>query len=135
VRTDAERIEAMSGIATRLEYGVSLADAARAQGVPPDTAKSWLRRGRAEQTGPYADFAAATKEARDRVAEQTPLDYEELRKVVARAARAGSVQAMRLWWELLRETAEETAAAEEDDPFAEFDELARQRAARERGTW
>ena len=42
---------ARAGLVARLEAGVPLSDAARAEGLPVDTVRSWLRRGRWEGAG------------------------------------------------------------------------------------
>ena len=102
------------------EDGLTIADAARATGIGEKTAKRWLARGRRETSGAYADFADAVdraREARDQA--EPPLDPAELKAVVSRAAKKGSVQAMKLYWEMIR--AEEQPGPEPDDPFAELD--------------
>ena len=102
------------------EDGLTIADAARVTGIGEKTAKRWLARGRRETSGEYRDFADAVERAREaRDEAEPPLDQAELKAVVSRAARKGSVQAMKLRWEMLR--AEELPAPEPDDPFAELD--------------
>lgn len=95
--------------------GVSLADAARAADISPETLRGWVRRGRREPSGAYRDFADAIEEARaeaqGRAAEV--MDKDELGRVAARAARRGSVQAMKLIWEMLKAEPDEPT----DDPF------------------
>jgi len=120
----------MHGIAARIELGVSLQDAAVAEDVSPHTARSWLQRGRREQSGIYNDFAAAVERARERSqAAAAPMDREELKIVVAEAARAGSVTAAKLCWEILR-----AEPGEDADPLAGFDELAARRQRQRKGT-
>jgi hypothetical protein len=122
--------EIRGGLLERTAAGVSLSDAARAVGVRETTAKSWLTRGRREESGEYADFAAAMDEARE-AAKSRPdaMDEAELGRLVSGMARKGSVQAAKLSWEMLRAPSgdEDTAT---DDPLAEVDELARRRRAR-----
>jgi hypothetical protein len=91
-----------AGILARLEAGVSFKDAAIAEGVKPETARSWLTRGRGESDGPYADFALAVEESRakaeaEAAKEMTPEEFEEH---LSAAIRNGSVQAMKLWHEI-----------------------------------
>jgi hypothetical protein len=54
------------------------------------------------------------------------MDADELAVRVSEMVRAGSVQVAKLRWEMLRASSGPDEPAE-DDPFAEFDELARQR--------
>ncbi|MEK6272975.1 MAG: hypothetical protein AABM42_10070 [Actinomycetota bacterium] len=116
----------MARIAARLEYGVSLPDAATAEGARPETVRTWLRRGRREDSGPYADFAQAIEQARERCASRPePMDADELAQVVSEMARNGSVQAAKLRWEMLR-----TPNGQEQPDADEFDELKARRARR-----
>jgi hypothetical protein len=70
----------------------------RRAGVREETLKGWLARGRREDLGPFATFAADVSEARRR-AQQSPgqMSVAEWREHVERAVRGGSVQAMKLW--------------------------------------
>jgi hypothetical protein len=52
------------------------------------------------------------------------MDEDELASVVSELARAGSVQAAKLRWEMLRAA---LAAEEQADPFVELDRLALRR--------
>ena len=85
-----------------MRAGVSLADAARFAGVAPRTLRGWLRNGRRDPTSSYGPFARAIDDARARTAAGGTMDAGELRAVVGRAARHGSVRAMRLVWEMER---------------------------------
>jgi hypothetical protein len=58
-------------------------------------------------------------------------DEQEVLELLGESARLGNVSAMKMLLAYHREHPKES----DDDPFAEFDELARERAARERGTW
>lgn len=110
----------MAAIAARVEFGVSLADAAHSEGAAPDTVKGWLRRGRREGTGHYGDFAAAVEKARERAPDRSaPMDEDELRAVASEAARAGSVRALRLVWKMLRAERQGDSA-----PLNKLDKLA-----------
>ena len=102
------------------EDGLTIADAARVTGIGEKTAKRWLARGRRETDGAYRDFADAVdraREARDQA--EPPLDPAELKAVVSRAAKKGSVQAMKLYWQMIR--VEQQPGSEPADPFAELD--------------
>ena len=100
--TPETRLALMAGIAARVEHGVSLPDAATAQGARPETVRTWLRRGRREDSGPYADFAQAIEQACERVASRPePMGDNELARRVG-DGRGGSVQAAKLRWEMLR---------------------------------
>lgn len=92
--------EVRERILARLELGAAFADAALAAGVRPETARSWLTRGRKQASGIYADFAAAVEQARRSAQSRpAPMDAGEFRTHLEAAVRAGSVQAMKLWVE------------------------------------
>lgn len=123
------RGKVMAAITARVELGVSVADAAVAENARPETVRGWLRRGRREDDGPYADFATAVNKARETAhSRPEPMDADELARVVSEQARRGSVQAMKLRWEMLRAPDPEREGVTDDDPLAEVDELARRRA-------
>jgi transposase len=86
--------------------GVSAADAAEKHGITERTIARWLQRGREHSDGPYGDFAKAVDAARADVHhgghESKPMDEAELVRVVSERARQGSVQAMKLRWDMLR---------------------------------
>jgi transposase-like protein len=111
-----------------LVSGVSIADAAREHDVSVGTVKGWLRRGRDDPGSRYGPFARAVDEAMaERAmppAPELPADEAELRLLASKAARSGNVQAMRLLFEMLRSASE---PADESDPLADLDELARRR--------
>jgi transposase len=113
----------------RFAAGLSLRDAARAADLSQQTVKGWLARGRKESEGEYHDFARAVEEARSSAAARpAPMDAAELAQVVSKMARAGSVQAAKLRWEMLREQV--SLGSESNGPLAEVDELARRRERR-----
>jgi hypothetical protein len=120
--------EACAAIIARVEQGVPFKDAARAAGVKYETARSWLGRGRREDSGPYAEFAQAIEQARHSAVTGASMDADELAQVVSEMARKGSVQAAKLRWEMLRVADEREAAAARY--LDEFDELKARRAAR-----
>lgn len=112
--------ELSEGVLKSIVAGASVPDAARHVGCAPRTVQRWLARGRENPQGRYGLFAErvdAIQRERE-LPRELPLDEEELKRVVARAARKGNVQAMRLAWELI---VREPSAT--DDPF---DDLARQ---------
>lgn len=88
-----------ASITASLRAGGSFAGACREVGLRQKTAEGWLTRGRREDEGPYAEFAAAVDEARE-VVERASLSREDFEWHLAKAVRAGSVQAMKLWAEL-----------------------------------
>lgn len=119
-----------AAIVARVELGLTFADAAAAAGIKRATAKGWLARGRREEEGAYADFAAAVERAREAAqAPRDPMTEAELRLVVSEFARAGNVQAMKLYWEFI--LADRKRRPTTADPLAELDELAQRRAARQ----
>lgn len=98
--------------------GLSIRDAARSADVRDKTVRGWLSKGRAEASGPYADFAGAFDDARMSFAEQElPMTRDELVLQISRAAKRGSVQAQKLYWEVLQTEKQSNAP----DPFAELD--------------
>jgi hypothetical protein len=118
-----------STLVDRTAAGLPLTDACREAGVREATAKGWLTRGRREDAGEYAEFVIALDRARAEAdARPGPMGEDELARVVSKMARAGSVQAAKLRWEMLgaaRDTAPEQAA----DEFDELKERRRGRAA------
>ena len=112
-----------------IRAGASVADAAREAGLSPRTVQRWLARGRREQAGAHRDFTEAVEaawRARELPPSDEPMGDGELRVAVSEAARAGSIPAMRLCWEMLRADRERRAP----NALDEFDELARRRARR-----
>jgi hypothetical protein len=91
-------------IAAAVRDGCSIEDAARMAGVAVATARRWLRDGRKGRE-PYAGFATAVDGARDerqraeRALREGPLTPQEAERLLAKAARKGSVPALRLWYE------------------------------------
>jgi transposase-like protein len=90
--------ETRATIVGHVAAGASLADAARRAGVREKTLTGWLARGRRDDLGPFAVFAADVADARKRAQQPPgPMTPAEFREHLERAVRAGSVQAMRLW--------------------------------------
>lgn len=134
--------ETRGAVLQGLNAGLTLAESAQRAGLPEQTLKNWLTQGRREADTEHADFAAAVDAARERAA-RAPMDDREFRGCLNAAVRAGSVQAMKLWWsvrdddddlehdalgQLNRRRRERRAGItsrldELDDPFAELDEL------------
>lgn len=124
--------EAVARVLARVELGVSFEEAATASGLKVDTVKGWLARGRREQSGAYAEFAAAVAAARAVArARPEPMGADELECLVSEMARAGSVQAAKLRWEMLRAEAVPTAARSAPTARSKIDELAARRRAGE----
>jgi hypothetical protein len=123
------RPEARAAIIARLEVGLTFKEAAAAAGIKVPTAQGWLARGKRETKGDYAEFADAVERAKSGpgIEAMTP---EEHRLKVSEIARRGSVQALKLYWEIIR--ADREGDDDEDqkpkDSLDEIDELARRRA-------
>lgn len=99
--------------------GLSIPEIAKSIDVSEQTIKGWLTRGRKEPNGPYREFVAQVDEARESAkAAEEPLTPDEHLLIVSRAARRGSVTAMKLYWDMLRQ---EEPPAPPVDPLAEFD--------------
>lgn len=112
-----------------MRAGASVADAARHVECSPRTVERWIARGRENPSSGYGDFAAAVDALRDARAVEpsdAPLSDYELRAIVSEGVRAGSVPAMRLYWEILLADPEPDGEAS-DNPLAEVDELAERR--------
>jgi len=120
--------EARGGVLQGLYAGLTLTEAAERAELPAQTVKNWLTRGRSEIGTEHAVFAAAVDAARES-AERAAMTEQEFRGCVNRAVRAGSVQAMRLWWAIRSDDAvdEDPFAGLDDDPITQ---LARRRMSR-----
>jgi transposase-like protein len=91
-----------NAVLERVSGGASIAEAARTEGVGVSTVKGWLEKGRRDPHGAYGAFAAQVDEIRTGRAlppsdELRDMDENELRALVANAARKGNVAAMRLF--------------------------------------
>ncbi len=99
--------------------GASFKDACREMGVQEKTVRNWLARGRKEDDGKYAEFATIFDTAKEEVEQQEgPLTREEWEVLTSRAARAGSVQALKLYDEYLRRGGE---GEDDEDDFDALD--------------
>ena len=88
--------------------GLSLPEACVQAGMSEATVRTWLRKGRGGEER-YTAFAREIAEARNVATSQPePMTEGELLEAVSAAAKKGSVQAMKLYWEMLR--------ADEDAP-------------------
>jgi hypothetical protein len=113
--------EITEGLLELVTDGLTIKDAALAMEVREKTVRNWLAKGRSEEDGPYAAFAEGIEEAQQEAeSKEEPMDREELLLVVSRAARKGSVQAMKLMEELLRRGSDEDPE-ESQDPFDALD--------------
>lgn len=113
--TDQNRV----GLIARIADGATLDEASRACGIRPKTVAGWLTRGRRDAGGPYSEFAAAVERAREkaRSAASKAMTPDEFNEHLAKAIRAGSVSAMKLFYEIRREQ-------ESDEPVGdEFDQI------------
>jgi hypothetical protein len=100
-------------ILASVQAGASIEEGANAADVAVATARRWLRDGRKGKQ-PYARFAEAVDDARgarkdaERRMKDGPLSAEEAELLLARAARKGSVPALRLYYE--RRNAEDASS-------------------------
>lgn len=124
--------EIRGALIERFAAGCSIPDAASAVGVNEKTVKQWLTRGRKEDAGEYAEFAAEADEVREKAKERIaqPMDEDELARVVSDCARRGNTTAMKLRWDMLTAKKEPPEQEKPADPLANLDELAARRAAR-----
>jgi transposase len=97
-----------------IKSGASLDEAARHAGCGDRTVDRWLKKGRLDPRGPYGRFAAQVDGARraqgivpDAGEDEVTMTRGELRQVTEKAARNGSVQAMKLMRDFLDEEPEE----------------------------
>lgn len=106
--------------------GATLNDASREVGLSSQTVNHWLKRGRKEPDGLYGRFAAGVDAGRAASkAVEGPMDELELAVVVSRAARKGSVQAMKLRDDMLereRLRNAESEATVKKDPLGFMDD-------------
>lgn len=82
-----------AAIVHHLRRGGSMAEICRDLAVREKTAEGWLTRGRREDAGDYADFAGRVEQARAE-ADQESLEELDVVKLLEKAARNGSIQAM-----------------------------------------
>jgi transposase-like protein len=108
-------------IVASISAGATIDEAARQVDVAVASVRRWLRDGRKDPEGRYAAFAAAVDGARgerkqaERALKDGPLTGDEADLLIARAARKGSVPALRLWFEqrAVDESSERGATARE----------------------
>lgn len=82
--------------------GASIADASVSAGVSCATVRRWLTAGRREPEGRYGGFAVSVDAIRGERRElhaqlDDALTVEEAEQLLAKAARRGSVPALKLW--------------------------------------
>lgn len=82
--------------------GLTLSEACSDAGLSENTAKTWLKRGRREDATEYAAFSEAVDRAREAAASDAMEEPEFLAYLNA-AVRKGSINAMRLWWQVHRD--------------------------------
>jgi len=87
-----------------VKAGASIEEAAHNAGRPVASVRRWLSEGRKRPDGRHGEFARAVDAARGerKQAERAlegPLSMEEAELLIAKAARKGSVPALRLWFE------------------------------------
>ncbi|HUB99109.1 MAG TPA: transposase [Solirubrobacterales bacterium] len=113
--------EITEGLIELVTDGLTIKDAALAMEVREKTVRNWLAKGRGEEDGPHAAFAEAIEEAQqESQSKEEPMDRDELLLVVSKAARKGSVQAMKLMEEMLRAKPDDPGEKPED-PFDTLD--------------
>lgn len=87
--------------------GRPLREAAYSAEVAEKTLKNWIARGRSERDEgldtDYVTFVEAIEGAREEHRDRAkPMTLEELELEVSRSAKNGSVQAQKLYWEMIR---------------------------------
>lgn len=126
--------EARGAILDLLADGLTLKDVCREVEIREKTVKGWLTKGRKEDDGDYAEFAAAVDASRQDAADfEQPMDEAELKLAVSKAAKKGSVAAQKLLWEMLRAATDDPDEDEDADPFTALDagdELQKRREAK-----
>lgn len=124
--------EICEGLVELVTDGLTIKDAALAMEVREKTVRNWLAKGRSEEDGPHAAFAEAIEEAQQEAEVRAePMDRDELLLVVSKAARKGSVQAMKLMGEMLHAN-KDPASKKPKDAFEKLDEEDEFSAARKR---
>lgn len=128
--------EMRAGLLARVELGASLRDAAEACSVAERTVKTWITKGnRGDER--YEEFVLELEAARARSRKKGEhLSEHEFLTQLTKQVRAGSVSAMKLWWEVERERKNRgegplTPEAEESNPLDALDEIAEARARKE----
>lgn len=124
--------ETTTAILESVRLGVTTHDAARAAGVSRRTIGTWITKGNKGVDG-YVKFVADLKAAREKARTRVePMSEAEHRLVVSESARNGSVQAMKLYDEMLQrdKAPDEPRKDVPADPLSGMDELARLRALR-----
>jgi hypothetical protein len=89
----------------RFAAGATIDEAARGCELRPKTLAGWLTRGRREAEGAYTDFTQAVDLARKKAREAaaSAMTPEEFEQHLAKAVRAGSTSAMKLYYEIERD--------------------------------
>ncbi len=123
--------ETRGAVIERFAIGMNLREISHAVELNEQTLRGWLTRGRKEEAGDYADFAAAVDNAKaEAAARPEPLTEDEHRRLVAEACRKGSVSAMKLAWEMILDDRKPSEDEQEPvSPLAGVDELAQRRRA------
>ena len=111
-----------------IEAGSSLEEAAARVGVTRQTVFRWQARGKVEQDTPAAVFAAHLAAARGESDDADIATEEEVLRMLTRAARKGSVTAMRAI--VAHHRAERGQVPQIGNPFENLDELAKRRGKR-----
>jgi hypothetical protein len=103
-----------------LKAGATIGEAAIGAGTTKQTVNGWLSRGRKQPGSMYGRFAASVDTAfaarKMPATDDRPADRKELMLLATKAARSGSVPAMKLLAELLEPT-----DADKGDALSEFD--------------
>lgn len=114
--------ERFAAVVDSIRAGASQREAARRHGIAPRTVSSWVTKGRRDPSGPFGEFVAALDEIHESRChlsdDEGPIwSIAELKKLVWKAVEAGSVQAAKLYWEML---AWEKVREPKADPFADL---------------
>lgn len=127
-------VEVRAALIERFAAGCSVADAARDGGVREKTLKTWLTRGRRGDSPAHVEFVERVDKARADSERRVSgaMDRAELLCVASRSARAGSVAAMKLVWDMVGKQpaqANDGKSEFDSDSIKAMDELARRRSA------
>lgn len=107
-------------ILTDLIAGLSVSDAASKHGIAARTIERWIARGRSDPESRYGVFATQVDRVRAERALplRPPMGEAEFHLLVAKAARLGNVEALRLMWRMLRR---EAGGRPRNDPISRRD--------------
>jgi hypothetical protein len=96
-------------------------DPDRRHGIAARTVSSWVTKARRDPSGQFGEFVAALDAVQERRLhlsdDERPIRSIEAQAIVWRAVEAGSVQAAKLYWQMLQRQEEREP---KPDPFADL---------------